>query len=49
MWESLGTTWRQDRLLHGAAKALNILLGLVLLPAWLLGQRPVRAGGGAGR
>src|SRR6476620_10723640 len=39
MWESLGTTWRQDRLLHGAAKALNILLGLVLLPAWLLGQR----------
>src|SRR3954447_5273943 len=39
MWESLGTTLRQDRLLHGAAKALNVLLGLVLLPAWLLGQR----------
>ena len=51
MWESLGTTRRQDRVLHGAAKALNLLLGLVLLPAWLLGQRlagpappPARAG-----
>jgi predicted alpha/beta-fold hydrolase len=39
MWESLGTTLRQDRLLHGAAKAMNVLLGFVLLPAWLLGQR----------
>jgi predicted alpha/beta-fold hydrolase len=41
MWESLGTTKRQDRVLHGAAKALNVLIGLIILPAWLVGQRLV--------
>lgn len=39
MWESLGTTRRQDRVLHGAAKALNVAVGLVALPLWLFGQR----------
>jgi predicted alpha/beta-fold hydrolase len=39
MWEALATTRRQDRLLHGAAKLLNVLIGLVALPAWLIGQR----------
>jgi predicted alpha/beta-fold hydrolase len=39
MWESLGTSARQDRLLHGAAKALNVGVGFAALPAWLVGQR----------
>lgn len=39
MWESLATTRRQDRVLHGTAKLFNILLGFVALPAWLLAQR----------
>jgi predicted alpha/beta-fold hydrolase len=39
MWESLGTTRRQDRFLHGTAKLLNLLVGIVALPAWLIGQR----------
>jgi predicted alpha/beta-fold hydrolase len=39
MWEGLATTRRQDRFLHGSAKLLNVLIGLVALPAWLLGQR----------
>jgi pimeloyl-ACP methyl ester carboxylesterase len=39
MWESLATTPRQDRLLHGAAKALNLVVGLLAAPLWLLGQR----------
>ncbi len=39
MWESLGTTHRQDRVLHGAAKALNVAAGLIALPLWLFGQR----------
>jgi pimeloyl-ACP methyl ester carboxylesterase len=39
MWESLATTQRQDRVLHGAAKLLNLIAGLVLLPIWLIGQR----------
>ncbi len=38
MWESLATTQRQDRVLHGAAKALNIVVGLAALPLWLIGQ-----------
>src|ERR1700750_159439 len=38
MWEGLARTERQDRVLHGAAKAANVLLGIVLLPLWLLGQ-----------
>lgn len=45
MWEHLATTQRQDRVLHGAAKAVNVVVGLVVLPIWLLGQRlmgPVR-------
>ena len=33
------TTQRQDRVLHGAAKALNVVVGLIALPLWLLGQR----------
>ena len=39
MWESLATTPRQDRLLHGAAKALNLVVGFLAAPLWLLGQR----------
>ena len=39
MWESLGTTPRQDRLLHGAAKALNVVVGFLAAPLWLFGQR----------
>jgi predicted alpha/beta-fold hydrolase len=39
MWERLARTPRQDRVLHGAAKGLNVVIGLVALPLWLLGQR----------
>ena len=39
MWESLATTRGQDRALHGAAKALNVVVGLFAIPAWLIGQR----------
>src|SRR3954453_93847 len=39
MWESLGSSQRQDRILHGAAKALNIVVGFIALPLWLIGQR----------
>jgi predicted alpha/beta-fold hydrolase len=39
MWESLATSRRSDRALHGAAKLLNVVLGLIALPVWLLGQR----------
>jgi predicted alpha/beta-fold hydrolase len=39
MWESLGSSRRQDRVLHGAAKALNVAVGSVALPTWLIGQR----------
>jgi predicted alpha/beta-fold hydrolase len=39
MWERLATTPRQDRVLHGAAKAMNVVIGLVALPLWLVGQR----------
>ena len=28
-----------DRALHGAAKALNVIVGLFAIPAWLIGQR----------
>src|SRR3954469_13367945 len=38
MWEGLARTERQDRVLHGAAKLANILVGIVLLPLWLVGQ-----------
>jgi predicted alpha/beta-fold hydrolase len=39
MWESLATSRRSDRVLHGAAKLLNVVVGLIALPVWLLGQR----------
>jgi predicted alpha/beta-fold hydrolase len=38
MWEGLARTERQDRVLHGAAKLANVLLGFILLPLWLFGQ-----------
>jgi predicted alpha/beta-fold hydrolase len=38
MWEGLARTRRQDQVLHGAAKLANVLVGVVLLPLWLLGQ-----------
>src|SRR6266550_1369855 len=38
MWEGLARTERQDRVLHGAAKLANVLLGIVLMPLWLFGQ-----------
>jgi predicted alpha/beta-fold hydrolase len=38
MWEGLARTERQDRVLHGAAKLVNVFLGIVLLPLWLVGQ-----------
>ena len=46
MWESMGSTYRQDRILHGAAKALNLAVGSIALPTWIAGQRlrePLRA------
>jgi pimeloyl-ACP methyl ester carboxylesterase len=39
MWESLATTQRQDRVLHGIAKLVNVVIGVVLMPLWLVGQR----------
>jgi predicted alpha/beta-fold hydrolase len=39
MWESLATTRRQDRLLHGVAKGVNVVAGVIALPLWLFGQR----------
>ncbi|MGH2982062.1 MAG: alpha/beta hydrolase family protein [Solirubrobacterales bacterium] len=39
MWESLATTRRQDRVLHGFSKFLNVLIGIVALPVWLIAQR----------
>ena len=39
MWESLATSRRSDRVLHGAAKLLNVVVGVIALPIWLLGQR----------
>jgi predicted alpha/beta-fold hydrolase len=41
MWETLATSRRQDRVLHGAAKLLNVIVGLIALPLWLIGQRLV--------
>ncbi len=38
MWESLATSHRSDRVLHGAAKLLNVVAGVIALPLWLLGQ-----------
>jgi predicted alpha/beta-fold hydrolase len=45
MWEGLARTERQDRVLHGAAKLANVLVGIFLLPLYVLGQRvggPIR-------
>jgi predicted alpha/beta-fold hydrolase len=39
MWESLGTSRRQDRVLHGVAKLFNLLAGALIFPVWLIGQR----------
>jgi predicted alpha/beta-fold hydrolase len=39
MWESLATTHRQDRVLHGAAKVANTVVGVVMLPLWMVGQQ----------
>ena len=39
MWEGLARTRRQDRAFHGAAKLANVIVGLIALPLWLLGQR----------
>jgi predicted alpha/beta-fold hydrolase len=38
MWESLARSRRSDRALHGAAKLLNVVVGAIALPLWLLGQ-----------
>jgi predicted alpha/beta-fold hydrolase len=38
MWESLATSRRQDRVLHGVAKVLQAIVGAVLFPVWLIGQ-----------
>jgi predicted alpha/beta-fold hydrolase len=42
MWESLATTRRQDRVLHGAAKAVNVVAAIFLIPLWLIGQSLAR-------
>jgi predicted alpha/beta-fold hydrolase len=39
VWESAATTRRQDRVLHGVAKILNVLVGALISPVWLVGQR----------
>jgi hypothetical protein len=39
VWESAATTRRQDRVLHGVAKILNVLVGALIFPVWLVGQR----------
>jgi predicted alpha/beta-fold hydrolase len=39
VWESAATTRRQDRVLHGVAKILNVLVGTLIFPIWLVGQR----------
>lgn len=38
MWEGLARTRRQDRVLHGSAKAANVVFGLIAMPLWLIGQ-----------
>jgi pimeloyl-ACP methyl ester carboxylesterase len=38
MWEGLARTRRQDRVLHGTAKAANVVFGLIAFPLWVLGQ-----------
>jgi predicted alpha/beta-fold hydrolase len=41
MWESLGSGPRQDRVLHGAAKFFNVVLGAFMIPIWVIGQQLV--------
>ena len=38
MWEGLARTRRQDRVLHGSAKAANVVFGLIAMPLWSVGQ-----------
>jgi pimeloyl-ACP methyl ester carboxylesterase len=38
MWEGLARTRGQDRVLHGTAKAANVVFGLIAFPLWVLGQ-----------
>jgi predicted alpha/beta-fold hydrolase len=38
MWEGLARTRRQDRVLHGGAKAANVVFGLIAFPLWVVGQ-----------
>ena len=38
MWEGLARTRRQDRVLHGTAKAANVVVGLIAVPVWIIGQ-----------
>lgn len=38
MWEGLARTRRQDRVLHGGAKAANVVFGLIAFPLWVIGQ-----------
>lgn len=38
MWESLATSRRQDRALHGVAKFFNVIVGALISPVWLIGQ-----------
>ncbi len=45
MWESLATSRRQDRVLHGIAKVAQAIVGAIVMPIWLIGQwlsAPVR-------
>jgi predicted alpha/beta-fold hydrolase len=39
MWESLATSRRQDRVLHGIAKVIQAIVGAIVMPIWLIGQR----------
>jgi len=39
VWEGLAHSRRQDRVLHGAAKALNLVAGATMIPLVLGGQR----------
>jgi predicted alpha/beta-fold hydrolase len=42
MWESLATTRRQDRVLHGVAKVVSVIVAAFAVPLWLVGQRLAR-------
>ena len=38
-WESAATTRRQDRVLHGVAKIVNVIVGALIFPVWLAAAR----------